>query len=37
MKNKLSNKYFNNDTLFNNRRPFKSINLIAEYFLQKEK
>ena len=28
---KLSNKYFNNDTLFNNRRPFKSINL-GKYF-----
>ena len=28
---KLSNKYFNNDTLFNDRRPFKSINL-GKYF-----
>ena len=30
-KYKLSNKYFNNDTLFNERRPFKSINL-GKYF-----
>ena len=30
-KYKLSNKYFNNDILFNDRRPFKSINL-GKYF-----